>query len=71
MAVLAGFVNRIFALPAKLSAMEILPISKSTAHVLEVIGIWAFFLVIGGFGVWVVSTFFANMGVLRKQERGL
>jgi uncharacterized protein len=71
MAVLAGFVNRIFALPAKLSAMEILPISKGAAHVLEVIGIWAFFLVIGGFGVWVVGTFFANMGVLRKQERGL
>jgi len=71
MAVLAGFVNRIFALPAKLSAMEILPISKGAAHVLEVIGIWAFFLVIGGFSVWVVGTFFANMDVLRKQERGL
>lgn len=71
MAVLAGFVNRIFALPAKLSAMDILPISKSTAHVLEAIGVWAFFLVIGGFGVWVVGTFFANMGLLRKQETAL
>ncbi len=70
MAVLAGFVNRIFALPAKLADMEVIPISKSLAHTLEVIGIWAFFIVIGGFGVWVVGTFFSNMGTLRKQEKG-
>ena len=46
MAVLAGFVNRIFALPAKLGAMEVLPISKETGAVLENIGIVAFFLVV-------------------------
>ncbi|MEE4608736.1 MAG: sulfite exporter TauE/SafE family protein, partial [Desulfobacteraceae bacterium] len=34
MAVLAGFVNRLFALPGKLAAMEIIPLSKSTAAVL-------------------------------------
>ncbi|MFO7707906.1 MAG: sulfite exporter TauE/SafE family protein [Desulfobacterales bacterium] len=70
MSVLAGFVNRIFALPAKLSEMELIPLSKSAAHTLEVIGIWAFFVIIGGFGVWVVGTFFANLGVLRKEEKG-
>ena len=69
MAVLAGFVNRIFALPAKLGQMEILPISKTTGHALEVFGIWAFFIVIGGFGVWVIGTFFANLGILKTQER--
>ncbi|MCU0559396.1 MAG: sulfite exporter TauE/SafE family protein [Desulfobacterales bacterium] len=70
MSVLAGFVNRIFALPAKLAEMELIPLSKPVAHALEVIGIWAFFVIIGGFGVWVVGTFFANLGVLREKEKG-
>ncbi len=68
MSVLAGFVNRLFALPGKLAAMEIIPLSKSTASVLDTIGIWAFFIVIGGFGVWVIGTFFKNIGVLRGEE---
>ncbi|MEE4607822.1 MAG: sulfite exporter TauE/SafE family protein, partial [Desulfobacteraceae bacterium] len=68
MSVMAGFVNRLFALPGKLAAMEIIPLSKSTAAVLDTIGIWAFFIVIGGFGVWVIGTFFKNIGVLRGKE---
>jgi hypothetical protein len=67
MAVLAGFINRIFALPAKLGELGVLPISKPVGVVLEDIGIWAFFLVIGGFSVWVIGTFFKNMQVLKKQ----
>ena len=68
MAVLAGFVNRIFALPAKLGEMEIIPISTQTGAVLETIGVWAFFIVIGGFSVWVIGTFLANMDVLKGEE---
>ena len=68
MAVLAGFVNRIFALPAKLGEMEIIPISTQTGAVLESIGVWAFFIVIGGFSVWVIGTFLANIGVLKGKE---
>jgi len=68
MAVLAGFVNRFFALPAKLGSLGILPISKSTANAIEVIGIWAFFIVIGGFSVWVIGTFLKNFGVLKGKE---
>jgi uncharacterized membrane protein YfcA len=68
MAVLAGFVNRIFALPAKLRDMEVLPISKGVAGVLESIGVWAFFIVIGVFGAWVVGTFFKNIRVLKGEE---
>ena len=69
MAVLAGFVNRIFALPAKLGAMEVIPISKGTGDVLETIGIWAFFVVIGGFSVWVIGTFFKNIRRLKGEEK--
>jgi uncharacterized membrane protein YfcA len=68
MAVLAGFVNRIFALPAKLRSMEVLDISAGMASTLETIGIWAFFVVIGGFGIWVVSVFFKNIKVLKGEE---
>lgn len=68
MAVLAGFVNRIFALPGKLGAMDVIPISKQTGTVLEYIGIVAFFLVVGGFGLWVIGTFLKNLGVLKGVE---
>ncbi|MCG6911359.1 MAG: sulfite exporter TauE/SafE family protein [Deltaproteobacteria bacterium] len=67
MAVLAGFMNRIFALPAKLTDMGVIPLSKQTGAVLETIGVWAFFVVIGGFGVWVVGTFFKNINVLKGE----
>ena len=68
MAVLAGFVNRIFALPAKLAEMEVIPLSNKAGAILETIGVWAFFIVIAGFGVWVIGTFFANIGVLKGEE---
>ncbi len=68
MAVLAGFVNRIFALPSKLAGMEVITLSKETGAVLESIGIYAFFLVIGGFSVWVIGTFFKNIGVMKGEE---
>ena len=68
MAVLAGFVNRIFALPAKLGAMEVLPISPAAGAVLDKIGIWAFFVVIGGFSVWVIGTFFKSFRTLKGEE---
>jgi len=70
MAVLAGFVNRIFALPGKLGDMEVLPISKQTGAVLDRIGVWAFFIVIGVFGVWVIGTFLVNIRVLRGGGAG-
>jgi hypothetical protein len=68
MAVLAGFVNRIFALPAKLGDMGVIPISKGVGSVLETIGVWAFFIVIGGFGIWVIGIFVKNISVLKGEE---
>jgi len=71
MAVLAGFVNRIFALPAKLGDMDIIPISKEIGDILETIGIWAFFIVIGGFSVWVVGTFLKNITRLKGEGESI
>ncbi len=68
MAVSAGFINRIFALPGKLGDMGIIPISKGTGAILASIGVYAFFIVLSGFGVWVVFTFIKNIGVLKGEE---
>jgi uncharacterized membrane protein YfcA len=65
MSVLAGFVNRFFALPGKLADMELIPLSKGTALILDRIGIYAFFIVIGVFAVWVIGTFFKNIKTLK------
>jgi hypothetical protein len=68
MAVLAGFVNRAFALPAKLGEMGIIPISEQLGSILNTIGVWAFFIVIGAFSVWVIGTFLGNIGALKGEE---
>lgn len=68
MSILAGFVNRIFALPAKLQSMDLIPLSKATCAVLNDIGMWLFFITIGGFGVWVIGTFIMNLSVLKRGE---
>jgi uncharacterized membrane protein YfcA len=68
MAILAGFVNRAFALPGKLSDLGYIPISKQTSAVLDTIGTWAFFFVVGGFALWVIATFFKNIRVLKGEK---
>ena len=67
MAVLAGFVNRIFALPGKLAEMELIPLSKEAGAVLDGIGVYAFSIVIAGFSVWVIGTFLKNASILRGE----
>jgi hypothetical protein len=67
MAVLAGFVNRFFALPAKLGDMGVIKISKGMGATLDAIGVWAFFIVIAGFGIWVIGTFLKNISVLKGE----
>ncbi|MBG0790029.1 MAG: sulfite exporter TauE/SafE family protein [Desulfovibrionaceae bacterium] len=68
MAVLAGFVNRIFALPAKLREMGVISLDPGLAVLLSDIGVWAFFIVIGGFSVWVIGTFLKNISSLKRTE---
>jgi uncharacterized membrane protein YfcA len=67
MAVLAGFVNRAFALPGKLSDLEVITLSPAVCGTLDTIGIWAFFVVIGGFSAWVIGTFLAKIRVPRQE----
>ena len=68
MSVLAGFVNRFFALPKKLADLEFITLSKDTAIILDKIGIYAFFIVIGIFAVWVIGTFLMNIKTLKGER---
>jgi hypothetical protein len=68
LAVLAGFVNRFFALPTKLADLELIPLSKDMGKLIESIGFWVFFVVIILFAVWVFGTFFKNIKVLKGEE---
>ncbi len=68
MAVLAGFVNRFFALPSKLASVDAFPLSKETAALLDTIGIWLFFVLIAIFAVWVIGTFVMNIKKLKGGE---
>jgi hypothetical protein len=68
MSVLAGFINRIFALPSKLSDVGVISLSKEVGSTLETIGIYAFFIVIMVFSVWVIGTFLLNIRVLLGRE---
>jgi uncharacterized membrane protein YfcA len=66
-AILAGFVNRFFALPEKLKQMEIIDLSDSLVKVFTQVGTWAFFIVVSVFAVWVIGKFFGNMDALRRE----
>ncbi|MBG0775208.1 MAG: sulfite exporter TauE/SafE family protein [Desulfovibrionaceae bacterium] len=65
-AILAGFVNRLFALPGKLGEMKIISIDPGLSGTLTQMGNWAFFVVVGIFGVWVIGMFFSNIGKLKE-----
>jgi uncharacterized membrane protein YfcA len=66
-AILAGFVNRLFALPEKLNQMEIINIPSGLAHGLTQAGTWIFFVVIGIFAVWVFGKFLGSVKLLRGE----
>lgn len=67
MAILAGFFNRLFSLPEKLTQMKIISFSSSSIAVFNAIGNWAFFLLVSIFGIWVFSKFLGNFKALRGE----
>jgi len=67
MAVLAGFFNRLFALPNKFNELGWIDIAKSTAGMFDTIGVVLFFAVVTTFGAFVFGKFFGNMRTLRGE----
>jgi hypothetical protein len=64
---MAGFINRLFALPEKLQQMEIIKLSKPVAQGLTTAGTWIFFVVVGIFAVWVLGKYTGNIKLLRGE----
>lgn len=67
MAILAGFINRASALPKKMNELEYIKISKPLAATIESVGNIVFWIVVGAFGIWVLSKFFMNIKALREE----
>ena len=67
MAILAGFVNRASALPKKLTELEAIHVSDSVTSIIEFTGNIIFWVVIGSFGIWMLSKFFMNIKTVRDE----
>jgi len=68
LSVMAGFVNRFFALPKKMVSMEVLPASwAGMAKTMDTVGMYLFFIVIALFGIWVFGAFFKNIKTLKGE----
>lgn len=65
--IIAGFVNRFFALPKKLNEMKIINVPPTLVSVLDTIGLIVFFLIAGTFAIWVYYMFFTNLKKLRGE----
>lgn len=67
-AIMAGFVNRLFALPKKLADMKYITLAPETGKILTTIGNWALFVVVTIFALWIIGTFVARIEALRRTE---
>lgn len=64
--ILAGFLNRLFALPSKLASAGILSLDRSVGDALNLIGIVVFFVIVIVFAGWVFLKFVGNLKMLRE-----
>jgi uncharacterized membrane protein YfcA len=64
--ILAGFINRAATLPKKLTEMEVIDISKPVVNAIDFVGAVVFWIVVGGFALWVLSKFFGNLKALKE-----
>jgi uncharacterized membrane protein YfcA len=65
--ILAGFINRFFAMPEKLKQMEVINISESLAKGIDFVGSIIFWIVVGVFAIWVISKFISGIKILRGE----
>jgi len=68
LAILAGFVNRLFALPEKLSQMGYITLSTSVGGLITTFGVWLFFALVSVFAIWIIGTFIMNIPKLRAES---
>jgi len=66
-AILAGFVNRLFALPARMQQLGLIHVSRSFVAGVSTLGDLAFWIVCSFFAIWVFIKFATNMSTLREE----
>lgn len=64
--ILAGFVNRICALPGKLNDANYIKVDKATSTIINNVGIYVFFILMGIFSVWILYSFFKGIHSVRE-----
>lgn len=67
-AIIAGFVNRLFALPESLQQMDYITMAPETSKIIANIGSVIFFAIVGIFAAWIILTFISNIPLLRGQS---
>ncbi|AEG60857.1 sulfite exporter TauE/SafE family protein [Desulforamulus ruminis] len=67
-AILAGFVNRLFALPEKMAQMGYISMEASTGKLLADIGAWIFFGLVIVFAGWIIISFIKGIPILRAES---
>jgi len=65
--IIAGFINRLATLPKKFVELEMINMSKDLVNQIEFVGNIVFWIVVAGFGFWIFSKFFSNIGKLRQE----
>ncbi len=64
--ILAGFLNRLFALPSKLASAGVISLDRSVGDALNLMGIIVFFAVVIVFAGWVFLKFVSNLKTLKE-----
>ncbi|OLN28866.1 putative membrane protein [Desulfosporosinus metallidurans] len=67
-AILAGFINRLSALPEKLGSMGYITLAPATGALISNLGVWIFFGLVAFFAIWIIGTFIVNLPKLRAQS---
>ncbi|MDO9083986.1 MAG: sulfite exporter TauE/SafE family protein [Humidesulfovibrio sp.] len=65
--IIAGFINRVSVLPKKMVELEMINLDMGLCNQIEFVGNIVFWIVVAGFGVWIFSKFFSNIGKLRQE----
>jgi len=68
--ILAGFFNRLCALPRKLADLGYVALPREAAVLLEQLGVVLFFTTVGLFALWILWLFGRHVGLLRRDRRG-
>ncbi len=67
-AIMAGFVNRAFALPEKMAQMGYIQMDAATGKLLADIGAWIFFGLVLLFAGWIIMSFIKGIPTLRAES---